>query len=107
MSWYGNWISTSVTGTLSTEIDLGRSHDFLNIFIPDLIDASTNISLKIASACGGTYYNLGDSSSLTTFDVTGNYFTTFDLGGYQFIKINISNNDASATKAFKTRGWSR
>ncbi|KKN00330.1 hypothetical protein LCGC14_1138850 [marine sediment metagenome] len=106
MSVFGKWIQTSATGTTTAAIDLGRSYDFLNIFIPD-VTHTANFSLKVADASGGSYYNLGDSSSLKTFAVTGNYFTTFDLGGYQFIKVILSSNEASGTKTFETRGWSR
>ncbi len=110
MSIYGNWITTAGgTGTLSPAINLGRDWDFLNIYIPDVTNDALTVkfSLKVADASGGTYFNLGDSSSLTTFAVTGDYYTTFDLGGFQFIKIGMDANDSSTSRNYKTRGWRR
>jgi hypothetical protein len=111
MSLYGQWLDVTIAdeGTLSAECDLGHgtpgeNYEFLNIYIPTI--DSANISLYVSDKLGGTYAPLGLSTNVFAAG-TGGLFTTFELGGYQFIKILSSATQSTAAVAFKVRGYRR
>lgn len=102
MSIYGKWqVATIASGAASSsEVDLGRDYDFLEIQIPTL-DASTTIKLQVAELTGGTFYDLGDG--ITTAAGTHNYADVLNLGGYQFIKV-VADNNQDAERLIRVRG---
>ncbi len=100
MSIYGEWKAATVTaGTTSSEVDLGRDYDFLEIQIPTM--TSGTMSLEVAEETSGTFYALGDG--VTTGASTHNYADVFKLGGYQFIKV-VSSVSQSGTVLYRVRG---
>jgi hypothetical protein len=106
MSLYGQWKDVTIAdeGTLSAECDLGDNYEFLNIYIPTI--DSANISLYVSDKLGGTYYPLGLSTNVFAAG-TGGLMTTFELGGYQFIKILSSATQSTAAVTFSVRGYRR
>lgn len=102
MSLYGEWKAATIasSGTTSSEVDLGRSYDFLEIQIPTL-DASTTIKLQTAEKTGGTFRDLGDG--ITTAAGTHNYHDVLNLGGWQFIKV-VADNTQDAERLIRVRG---
>jgi hypothetical protein len=106
MSLYGQWLDVTIAdeGTLSAECDLGDNYEFLNIYIPTI--DSANISLYVSDKLGGTYYPLGLSTNVIAAG-TGGFYDTFELGGYQFIKILSSASQSTAAVVFKCRGYRR
>ena len=101
MSIYGEWLAATIasSGTSSSEVNLGRDFEFLQIQIPTITSAT--LKVQVAESSGGTFYDLG--SSLTTVAGTGNYATVFKLGGYQFIKI-VSSASQGAERLIRVRG---
>jgi hypothetical protein len=106
MSLYGQWKDVIIAdeGTLSDECDLGDNYEFLNIYIPTI--DSANVSLQVSDKAGGTYAHLGLSTNVFAA-ATGGLYTTFELGGYQFIKILSSETQSTAEVTFKVRGYRR
>jgi hypothetical protein len=106
MSLYGQWLNVTIAdeGTLSGECDLGDNYEFLNIYAPTI--DSANISLYVSDKAGGTYYPLGLSTNVFAA-ATGGLYTTFELGGYQFIKILSSATQSTAAVTFRVRGYRR
>jgi hypothetical protein len=111
MSLYGQWLDVTIAdeGTLSGECDLGQGNpcenfEFLNIYIPTI--DSANVSLYVSDKLGGTYYPLGLSTNVFAA-ATGGMYTTFELGGYQFIKILSSASQSTAAVTFRVRGYRR
>ena len=102
MSIYGDWLPATIASAAasSDEVDLGRDWDFLEIQIPTL-DSSTTIKLQTAEKTGGTFRDLGDG--ITTSAGTHNYNDTFNLGGYQFIKV-VADNTQDAERLIRVRG---
>jgi hypothetical protein len=105
MSVYGEWKSAVITiatdDDLSAEVDLGRDYEYLDIIIPTI--DSSNISLYVSRNTGGTFYQLGDSTSY--FEAaTGGRADTLNLGGWQYVKIKTSAAQ-SANRTFTVRGW--
>lgn len=97
----GAWqdVAIASSGTTSAEVDLGGDCDYVQITIPTITAAT--VSLQVAEDSGGTFYTLG--ASISTASGTGNYCTTFVLGGYQFIKVVCSAAQGSA-RTFRVRG---
>ena len=102
MSDYGSWKAATISagGTSSSEVDLGRDYDYLEIQIPTLV--SCTVKLKVAEKTGGTFYDLGDG--VTTSAGTHNYADVFRLGGYQFIKVVSSVTQTSTDRLIRVRG---
>jgi hypothetical protein len=100
---YGGWKTATIASgdTASGEVDLGRSFDFLDIILPTL-DSGT-VKLQVSDVAGGTYQDLG--SGVATATTTGGYSTTFNLGGWQHIKV-VSSASQGAARSIKVRGWS-
>ena len=99
MSIYGDWKAATINNTDSSEIDLGRDYDFLEIQIPTLV--SCTIKIQTAEKTGGSFLDLGDG--ITTATGTHNYHDVFKLGGYQFIKV-IASAGQSGDKLIRVRG---
>lgn len=89
------------SGTSTSEINLGRAFEFLQIVIPSV--TSGTLKLQVAEASGGTFQDWGDS--ITTETTTGAYSDTWNLGSYQFIKI-VSSVSQGAERTFRVRGFS-
>ena len=102
MSIYGLWKAATIasSGSSSTEVDLGRDYDFLEIQIPTL-DSATTIKVQVAELTGGTFRDLGDG--ITTGAGTHNYNDVFSLGGWQYIKI-VADNTQDAERLIRVRG---
>ncbi len=102
MSVYGGWRTATIASsdTASGEVDLGHDYDFLDIILPTL--TSGTIKLQVAQVAGGTYQDLGDS--IVTAVTTGGYSDTFNLGGWQHIKV-VSSGTQGAERSILVRGW--
>ncbi len=102
MSIYGDWIAATIdqNATSSDEVDLGRDWDYLEIQIPTIV--SGTIKIQTAEKTGGTFRDLGDG--VTTSTGTHNYHDTFNLGGYQFIKVVASVSQTGSDKDIRVRG---
>ncbi|KKL85960.1 hypothetical protein LCGC14_1949490 [marine sediment metagenome] len=102
MSVYGEWKAATISagGTSSSEVDLGRSYDFLEIQIPTLI--SCTIKLQVAEKTSGTFRDLGDG--ITTASGTHNYHDVLNLGGWQYIKVVASATQTATDRAIRVRG---
>lgn len=102
MSLPGNWKAATIaqSATSSSEVNLGRDYDFLDIQIPTM-DTCT-IKITVAEKTGGTFFDLGDG--VTTASGTHNYADVFKLGGYQFIKVVASASQTSAQRLIRVRG---
>lgn len=105
MSVCGTWKTATIAAsdTTSTEIDLGDNFDFMNVIIPTITNCK--LSVQVAQASGGTFYDLGDGT-VTSHTITGNFATVFEVGGYQFVKIKSSVTQA-AERSFEVRGFDR
>lgn len=103
MSVYGSWkaATVAINTATSSEVDLGRSYDYLEIQIP-AVDSGT-VSIQVAEKTGGTFYTLGDG--VTTETGTHNYADCFFLGGYQFIKV-ITSATQTTERLIRVRGAS-
>jgi len=101
MSVYGDWLTVTVAqnGTKSSEVNLGKDYDYLEIQIPALDTCSMNLEVSMTS--GGTFQNL---SGVTEAVATGAYDDVWYLGGWQFIKLECSAAQTSAKRTFYVRG---
>jgi hypothetical protein len=106
MSIWGQWLPVTVTKdddpALSGEVDLGQEYEYLNILIPTI--DSANVSLYVARELGGTYYQLGLATNVFAAG-TGGLMTTFELGGYRFIKVLCSAVQTTSSETFYVRGY--
>ena len=102
MSLPGSWkpATIAIGQTDSSEIDLDRDYDFLDIQIPSL--DSCTIKIQVAEKSGDTYRDLGDG--ITTSTGTHNYHDVFKLGGYQFIKVIASASQSGGERLIRVRG---
>ena len=100
---FGEWKDGAVgSDNLTTaEINLGMDYDKCNLDVPTM--ASANLTILISRYSGGTYKQLG-VSAVTIPASTGNFFTTIDLGGYQYLKI-VSSDNQSIGLTFSVRGY--
>ena len=101
MSLYGEWKAATISSGVATssEVDLGRDFVFLEIIIPTV--TSCTLKIQVAEKTGGTFQDLG--SGVTTSTTTGQYSSTFRLGGYQFIKV-VSSVNQGADRLIRVRG---
>lgn len=102
-SWLDVIITIASDDDLSAAVDLDphnefRAFDYLQIVIPELDECTITV---YTSHDGITYQALGNS--VTTGLTTGEYNTTFNLGGWRYIKIGTSASQ-SADRTFKVRG---
>lgn len=106
MTWYPNsgaWITATIAQNAATtgEIDLLTNCDFIDVILPTL--DSCTVAVTVSDTPGGTFVGLGTSSP-TTITTTGGKADTFDVGGWQFIKIITSANQTTALRTIKVRG---
>ena len=102
MSIFGQWKDCVIgnSGKTSTEVDLGRPYENIQIIIPAITTGTLN--LTVAELTGGTFVTLGISDMVASG--TGGYADTFELGGYQFIKI-VAGATQGAERTFRVRGY--
>ncbi len=105
MSIFGDeWLTTTIAlnGQTSTEINLGRDYEYMNIYVPTI--DSANLTFTVSMTAGGTFAQLG-ASAVTVVAGTGGFFTTIELGGYQFVKIVASAAQTTLARTFYVRGY--
>jgi len=106
MSVYGEWQDATIAkdGTKSSAVDLGRSYEWLQIVIPTI--DSANVSFEVSETLAGTYQNLGSGSQVITAG-TGAFTTVATIGGFQYIKVEVSAAQTTAARTFRVRGSRR
>jgi len=99
---HGEWVEFDITGKTSDECDLGRVYETAIILLPS-IDSGT-ITVQGAKETGVGYADLYTYNSATglvvqmiTEATTGGYFCIFPIGGYQYIKLVSSVDQADKT----------
>lgn len=114
-SWKDGLIDIDVGANLTTEIDLGRPYEKLLIICPTLT-VSASVRIDVAEKTGGTFYALHyggrtkDDTIATQLWTTAAYTTAVfatvceRLGGYQFIKINLSADQTGSDITFRVCG---
>ncbi len=97
----GEWQSATIIkgGTSTGAVDLGDNYKYLQIVIPTL-DTAT-VKLTVSETPAGTFYDL---DAVTTTSGTHNYATTFNLGGYRYLKVVASAAQTTAAIAIRVRG---
>lgn len=105
MKKYGEWLTLTIVGDTkkSAVVNLGMDYEFLNVIIPAVVSGTLN--LEVSKTTGGASQNLG--SSVTTGTTIGSYTDTWNLGGYQFIKIESSVTQTTTDRVFYVRGYRR
>lgn len=107
----GEWKTATIAknGTLSAEVDLGRPYQRLMVVIPTIDEASVNV--KVAEKSGGTFQDLyltsltdGDDDKVITTASVGGTTWVAPLGGFQFIKIQVSAAQTTAAVEFRVCG---
>jgi len=105
MSLYKAWQNATITvasdNDLSAAVDLGIPCEYLDIIVPTI--TSADISVYVAETADGTYQHLGLASNVFAAG-TGAISTTFNLGGWQHVKIGTSAAQLANT-TFRVRGW--
>lgn len=98
---FGAWVSATISavGTSSAEVDIGRDYDYIQVQLPGL-DLCT-LNLRVAEKTGGTYRDL--DPAVLIGPTTGNYHDTWEIGGWQFIKI-VASVSQTASRAIRIRG---
>ena len=102
MSIYGPWVTgtIAINGTSTGEIDLTRDFEQIDIILPTLESGAVHI--EVAPTLGGTYQDLG--VSYTTVATTGGYSDTWDIGGWQYIKLVSAAAQITTARTFYVRG---
>lgn len=107
----GNWLDASISasGTVSSEVDLGRAYETLLVVVP-AVSASSQISVQVAEKSGGTFQDLyvtdpadGGDNQVISAAGTGAFTWQVPLGGFEFIKIKASVT-ATGDEAFRVCG---
>ncbi len=107
----GTWQSAVIASgaAISAEVDLGRVCDSLLVIVPTLDDA-TKVSFQVSEASGGTFQDLhitdpadGGNNQIISAADTGGYTWAIPLGGFQFIKVKVDNNQ-DAKRTFRVCG---
>lgn len=98
----GDWLSESVTGTISSEFNLGKSFRKVIVLVPTITSSTVGISISNASA--GTFfpvYTLDADATGDFLHATAAATTTkaivFDIGGAQFVKIDFGASQTTET----------
>lgn len=114
MSIYGEWKSCVIasSGTLSAEVDLGRTYETLSIFIP-AIDSAT-INIKGSRTSGGTFQDIyitdpadGGNNLAITAEGTGGINWIVPIGGFRYIKLLAGASQTGGARTFYVRGSRR
>ncbi len=98
---FGEWLTATIAlgASVSGEVNLGRDYDYLNVQLPSMDYGTLNIS--VAELTGGTFRDLDPTVLIPAS--SGNYSDTWEIGGFQFIKIKSSANQTSA-RSIRVRG---
>lgn len=86
--------------TVSGAVDLGGNFAYLQVEVPTI--DSAQLELQVNDIEGGTYQDLGQDA-LTTAG-TGAFSDTWNLAGWQFVKIKASAAQTTGAVNFKIRG---
>ena len=99
-----NWITTTIGSAtqLSSAVDLQWPCEYLQIITPAM--TACTLALHVSDEGGGTYQMLGEASNISG-SISGTYSSTFNLGGYQFVKV-YSVPAQAAERSIKVRGYS-
>jgi len=97
--WKDCVFTVTTSAVLSAAVDLEKECDTMLVHIPTI--DSTNLTCYVSETHAGTYYPLGNSATVAAG--TGGFADTWDLGGYQHIKIG-SSADQTANRTFRVRG---
>lgn len=101
---HGDWINAVITiatdDDLTPEVNLGKEYYGMQVIIPTI--DSANVSVQVAKATGGTFYDLGVSEVIPAG--TGNLMDVISLGGFQYIKVKTSAAQTS-NRTFEVRGF--
>jgi hypothetical protein len=108
----GEWKTATIAkdGTLSAEVDLGRSYETLLVVIPEIDSAVVNI--LGAEKTSGTFQNIcvtdqadgSNSKVITTPAGTGEFTWVVPIGGVQFIKVQTDAAQTTAERDFRVCG---
>lgn len=107
----GSWVTGTIAdeGTLSGEIDLGRSYEKVIIEIPTIDTAQ--ITIRGAEISGGTYYDLhvtdpadGGNNKLISASGTGGITWVAPIGGFRYLKLFSSATQSTAAVTFNLCG---
>ena len=93
-------ITIAKDATVSEALDLGGHYSYLQVIIPTIDSAS--LELQGSESTSGTYQDIGQD--VVTTAGTGAFQDTWNLGGWQYIKIKASAAQATAPRSFKVRG---
>jgi len=101
MSIYGEWLTGTIAsgGTSTDAINLGKDYEFIQVILPTL--TAGTLKVQVSATFGGTYQDLG--SGITTASTTGAYSDVWKIGGYQFIKI-VSSGEQAGARSISVRG---
>ena len=110
-SWKDAIIDIDVDADLTAEIDLGRPYETLLVVCPALAVSAT-ACIEVAEKSGGTFQDLyttdpatGNNKKIISIAWTTGVFTWIvPLGGFQFIKVKLSENQTGADKTFRVCG---
>lgn len=88
-----DWVTTTTTGTLSAEVDLGAVFPKVAVNLPATITSAT-VSLHISPTSGGTFVPLyaldddatGDFASATTAGTAAKH-VVFEVGAARYVKV--------------------
>ena len=101
MSIYGSWKAATISeGTsITSEINLGKSYDFLEVIIPPMDECK--LYLRVSELTGGPWYDLGKETTtdLETFDRAASW----TLGGFQYLKV-VATASQTGTRSIRIRG---
>lgn len=98
---FGSWKTATISqgNTLSSEVDLDRDYDYIQVQLPALDECTINI--KVAELTGGTFRDLDTAFLIPA--TTGLYSDTWEIGGWEFIKI-VCSQSQNAARSFRIRG---
>lgn len=114
---YGRWVEVRLKGPweepgdpptpmpawlVSKEVNLGQGFEFLQVIIPAL-DTCT-INLQVSEDANRQYQSFGEGQN--TGETSGEYSTVFLLGGYQYVRLELSVAQAT-DRIFKVRGMNK
>ncbi len=111
----GGWKTATLTygthTTLTPEVDLGGTYEFLLVLIPTITNSTT--SIQVAEASGGTFfplYALDDDATgcfaHATTQATTTMAVVFRIGGAQFVKV-LFGSAQGGDSTIKIQGFDR
>ena len=94
----GSWVDAVVNGAgkISPEVDLGRVWETLMLVVPTC--NAMELTLEVSEKSGGTFQDLhitdtiaADTNQWTLTDGSGDVTAVAPIGGFQFIKVKVTN----------------